>query len=121
MLAFGRDGVLTRQDVSDVVDYVRSLSPATSASIEDERLGRGAELYAENCSACHMPSGVGDIEAGAPNLMDGFWLYGGDRRSVYRSVYGGRQGEMPSWEERLTPFQRKVLTLYVLDLGNAGR
>lgn len=120
MLAFGRDGVLTRQEVLDVVDYVRALPSATPSLRMDPRFGRGAQVYAQNCSACHGPNGLGDIEAGAPNLTDEFWLYGGDRQSVFRSVYGGRQGEMPSWEGRLTPFQRKVLTLYVLDLGYAG-
>jgi cytochrome c oxidase cbb3-type subunit 3 len=43
-------------------------------------------------------------------------IYGGDLPSIYATIYGGRQGQMPSWEARLSPLERKILTLYVLDL-----
>jgi cytochrome c oxidase cbb3-type subunit 3 len=50
-------------------------------------------------------------------LTDANWLYGGDRQSVYSTVYAGHQGQMPSWEERLSPAERKILALYVLSLS----
>jgi cytochrome c oxidase cbb3-type subunit 3 len=116
MMAFGRDGILDRESILNVVAYVRSLSQ--SAAIEVERLDPGRQVFAENCAACHGENAEGDTEMGAPNLTDHSWLYGGDVQSVFMSVYHGRQGQMPSWEGRLTEAERKILTLYALDLGN---
>jgi cytochrome c oxidase cbb3-type subunit 3 len=64
---------------------------------------------------------MGGVDVGAPDLSDGFWIYGGDRQSIYTSVYRGRQGHMPQWGDRLTPLDTKILALYVLDLGAAQR
>jgi cytochrome c oxidase cbb3-type subunit 3 len=36
-------------------------------------------------------------------------------------VWGGRQGQMPSWEGRLSPLDRKILTLYLFDLRRTER
>jgi cytochrome c oxidase cbb3-type subunit 3 len=37
--------------------------------------------------------------------------------AVYTMISGSRKGEMPSWESRLSPAERKLLAAYVLDLG----
>lgn len=117
MPAFGRDGILERQAISDVVSYVRSLSDAPLAPAEKTGAAAGATIFADNCAACHGEDGRGSTDVGAPDLTDGAWIYGGDRPSIFASVDRGRQGEMPAWEARLTPVQRKLLTVYVLDLG----
>jgi cytochrome c oxidase cbb3-type subunit 3 len=120
MMAFGRDRVLERDAVRDVVSYVRSLSSAganSGAAPHDT----GRRVFAEQCVSCHGENAKGRIEVGAPDLTDDFWLYGGDAQSVYASVYGGRQGQMPSWEWRLSATDRKLLTLYLLDLGSARK
>jgi cytochrome c oxidase cbb3-type subunit 3 len=120
MLAFGRDGMLERQSILDVVAYVRSLSDQSNASGKDtETIAAGKEVFAENCSSCHGDDAKGNKDMGAPNLTDDLWIYGGDEESVYRTVYGGRQGRMPAWENRLSETDRKILTLYVLDLGRS--
>ena len=36
--------------------------------------------------------------------------------SLYMTVWGGLQGHMPSWESRLSPVDRKILALYLVDL-----
>jgi cytochrome c oxidase cbb3-type subunit 3 len=36
--------------------------------------------------------------------------------AIYNSVWDGRRGYMPSWENRLSPVERKILVLYLLDL-----
>ncbi len=116
MLAFGKDGILPRADVEKVVTYVQSLSdPAIAAT--PEQLDAGREIFLANCATCHGDDGKGKTDTGAPNLTDRFWIYGGDRQSIFATVYGGRQGHMPSWEGRLSPVDRKILALYVLDLG----
>jgi cytochrome c oxidase cbb3-type subunit 3 len=122
MAAWGRDGVLDRNAVLEVTDYVYSLShPDARAGLSAERLAAGQTVFADNCAACHSENAEGNAEMGAPNLTDGFWLYGGDRASIYKTVYGGRQGHMPTWEQRLSATDRKILTLYLLDLDRGAQ
>ncbi|WP_324751715.1 cytochrome-c oxidase, cbb3-type subunit III [Roseovarius sp. Pro17] len=113
MLAFGRDGILERADVRAVVGYVKSLSGGDASA---EQISAGAEIFAENCASCHGEDGAGMIELGAPNLTDDSWIYGGDDKSIYDSIWNGRQGWMPSWEGRLSETERKILTVYLTDL-----
>lgn len=120
MMAFGRDGILDRQSVLDTVSYVQSLSGDTDG-LDPDAVTRGEEAFAMNCSACHGESGQGDTTMGAPDLTDDFWIYGGDRNAIYQSIFHGRQGHMPQWETRLSPVERKILTLYVRDLGEQAR
>lgn len=118
MPAFGRDQMLDRRAIQDVVTYVRSLSdPGLAEGRLGDAAAAGAEVFAENCAACHGEDGRGSTDIGAPDLADGFWIYGGDRHSIYTTLYQGRQGHMPAWDDRLTPVQRKILSLYVVDLG----
>lgn len=119
MMAFGRDGVLERDQVRAVAAYVRSLSQP-DALAGDARIEDGREIFAENCASCHGDDATGVVETGAPNLADDVWLYGGDAQSVYASIHGGRQGHMPHWEGRLKPLDLKVLALYVAGLGSGG-
>lgn len=115
MPAFGRDGILQRPDLDKVVTYVRSLSGADkTASAADVKAGH--EIFAANCSSCHGEDAKGSTETGAPNLTDAFWIYGGNSEAVHETVWGGRQGHMPTWEGRLSPVERKILALYVVDL-----
>ena len=113
MMAFGRDGVLQREQVVAVVSYVRSLSGQKLTEAEQARVPAGKEVFAANCAACHGPEGKGMHDLGAPDLTDAHWIYGGDEQSVLNSVHGGRQGHMPSWEGRLSPTDIKLLALYV--------
>lgn len=111
MPRFGVDGVLTPAQVGAVTDYVLSLSGRGTATAE------GAKVFKENCVACHQADGKGNTELGAPNLTDGIWLYGGDRDSVYRTVFYARNGSMPAWGERLDDATLKMLAIYVHSLG----
>jgi cytochrome c oxidase cbb3-type subunit 3 len=117
MPAFGRDQMLERADIRLVITYVRKL-----AGLEDsdaETLEKGNVLFAENCASCHGDEAKGDVELGAPNLTDEFWIYGGDRGAIYQPIYGGRAGHMPHWGNRLSPVQLKILALYVDSLGGS--
>lgn len=122
MLAFGRDGVLDRNQIGDVVSYVRSLSNgAPSDPVALERVKAGKEIFAANCVACHGEDAKGSKDVGAPDLTDRHWIYGGDTQSIFTTVYGGRQGHMPNWGARLSPLDLKILALYVHTLGGAAR
>jgi cytochrome c oxidase cbb3-type subunit 3 len=114
MPAFGRDGTLPRRDIESVVAFVRSLSQAPDAPAE--AVAAGKAVFADNCASCHGANAKGNAEVGAPDLTDASWIYGGDSRSVYTTVFGGRQGQMPTWEARLSLVDRKILALYLADL-----
>jgi cytochrome c oxidase cbb3-type subunit 3 len=115
MPAFGRDQILERADLRALVTYVRHLAGLEQAEAEAREVGEA--LFAENCASCHGEDAKGDATLGAPNLTDGFWIYSGDRETVYRTLFGGRQGHMPHWGDRLNPVQLKILALYVRSLS----
>jgi cytochrome c oxidase cbb3-type subunit 3 len=57
-------------------------------------------------------------DLGAPNLTDTHWIYGGTDEALFETIYGGRQGWMPAWENRLTEAQRKMLAIYITSLAD---
>jgi cytochrome c oxidase cbb3-type subunit 3 len=118
MPAFGRDAILDRNQVTNVGTYVQSLSdPAVSTAQNIEQMKAGREIFLTTCAACHGEDGKGNREVGAPNLTDQHWVYGGDLQTIINTIHGGRQGHMPTWDERLTPAEIKILSLYVASLG----
>lgn len=114
MPAFGRDGILTADQIQDVASYVRFISHQEPASISAKR---GSALFAANCAACHGPQGKGNRQFGAPNLTDAIWLYGGDRDTITETVTNARYGVMPAWGEKLDKASLNMLAAYVHSLG----
>jgi cytochrome c oxidase cbb3-type subunit 3 len=115
MLAFGKDGILKKDDIATVANYVRSLSGLPTR--KDADLAAGQKLFAENCASCHGEQGKGSIEFGAPNLTDKIWLYGSDEATIIETITNGRSGVMPAWGGRLDPATIKAITVYVHSLG----
>jgi cytochrome c oxidase cbb3-type subunit 3 len=116
MAAFGRDHMLERKDIINVVAYVRSLTDPSLVTKENAAaIAGGKQVFAANCAPCHGEDAKG-VGVGAPDLTDKFWTYGGDQQSVFDTVWNGRQGQMPTWEARLTPAETKILALYLVDL-----
>ena len=118
MPAFGRDGLLSDAQISDLTEYVISIS-AASARLEPDTaaVGRAASLYQEQCAICHGADGHGDRTQGAPNLTDDIWLYGGTRAEIHNQIVLGRGGVMPSWEARFDPAMIHALAFYVWERG----
>lgn len=116
MPAFGRDQILNAADIDNVVAYVRTLSdPAAAGAARPGEIEAGKALFAANCAPCHGDDARGKTEVGSANLTDKFWLYGGDPQTIRTTVWGGRQGHMPTWEGRLSSLDRKILALYLFD------
>jgi cytochrome c oxidase cbb3-type subunit 3 len=111
MPAFGRDEILTREEIAAVADHVLSLSGQAGATEE------GRTIFADNCGACHGENGEGEQALGAPNLGNAIWLYGGDRDTVIATITNSRAGVMPAWAHRLSEAQIKQVALYVHGLG----
>jgi len=118
MPAFGRDGMLQAAQIGDVTEFVFSLS---GRKADPAKAARGAQIYADNCAACHGPAGKGGPEIGAPDLTDGEWLYGGDRDAIQTQIWNGRNGVMPTWESRLDPATIRALAVYVHANSGGGR
>ncbi|NSY41391.1 cytochrome-c oxidase, cbb3-type subunit III [Leisingera sp. ANG59] len=114
MPAFGRDELLEKEEISQVVNYVMSLSgePQDASKVE-----AGSVVFADNCASCHMEDGTGDRAQGAPNLADAIWLYGGDYATLTETVANSRYGVMPAWNTRLTEAEIRAVSAYVHQLG----
>lgn len=98
-----------------VVAGFRDLSVEELSSNSDAtRMGH--RLFIDNCSACHGREGQGNQLLGAPNLVDGAWLYGGSGDAIMTSIRNGRSGAMPGWES-LGEDTVLNLTQYVLSLS----
>lgn len=118
MPAFGRDGLLSPREVSDVTEYTISISAARTRLAPDAAAaGRGAAIYDAQCAICHGPSGAGDRSVGAPSLNDDLWLYGGSRDEIHRQIETGRAGVMPAWEARFDAGTLRALAYYVHEMG----
>ncbi|MBI1250126.1 MAG: cytochrome-c oxidase, cbb3-type subunit III [Alphaproteobacteria bacterium] len=118
MPAFGRDRLLTSQEIGDVTEFVISISSANARLNADANAAsRGATVYAQQCALCHGGAGAGDRTLGAPSLRDDVWLYGASRDEIRRQVELGRGGVMPAWEQRFDAGTLRALAYYVHDLG----
>jgi len=114
MPAFGRDGILTRAQISQVAGYVRVLAGIEQPGPTTEQ---AKEIFMANCAACHGEEGKGNKELGAPNLTANIWLYGPEKSVIEEGIYSGRGNVMPAWAGRLDPTTIKALTVYVHTLG----
>jgi cytochrome c oxidase cbb3-type subunit 3 len=105
------EGVLDAGQASAVADHVLSLSGKAKAN------AAGAQLFADNCAACHGTAGEGMPAMGAPALNDAIWLYGGTAAAVKKQILAPRHGVMPAWQGRLDPVTIKMLAAYVHSRG----
>jgi cytochrome c oxidase cbb3-type subunit 3 len=115
MPAFGRDGMLERAQITQVVNHVMTLSGGAPRDAEAARAG--AEVFADNCASCHGADGTGDRSQGAPDLSDAIWLYGAGFEAIHDMVWNGGFGMMPAWSDRLTEAEIRAVASYVHGLG----
>jgi cytochrome c oxidase cbb3-type subunit 3 len=115
MPAFGRDKLLTPEQIRAVANHVRELAGLPTEAKAD--LAGGRQLFAENCAACHGDAGKGNRELGAPNLADAISIYGMDMTTLTETIANSRNGVMPAWGRRLDATTIKALTVYVHSLG----
>lgn len=110
MPAFGDQGLLTKDEIHDLVEYVLSLSgqPADAAAA-----ARAKENFDDDCTECHGADGKGYKVFGGPDLTDKVWLYGGDRATLTESLTKGRLGRCPAWVDRLDEATIKSIAIYL--------
>ena len=111
MPAFSAD--IGELELGLLVTYVESLS-------NEDELGSneiaGQAIYEEFCVVCHAVDGTGLANLG-PNLTDDHWQWGNNMITIRQSIANGRNAECPAHGESLSPSQVKLLTAYVLSLG----
>jgi cytochrome c oxidase cbb3-type subunit 3 len=104
-------GVIDSAQARGVAQQVLSLSGKARPN------PAGAQLFADNCAACHGTTGEGMAALGAPALNDAIWLYGGSEAAVTKQILAPRHGVMPAWQGRLDPVTIKMLAAYVHSRG----
>ena len=114
MPAFGTDGLLDEDEIDEVVNFVLQIS---GQQYDEELALAGAEVYWDNCAACHGEVGEGEPSLGAPPLNNQIWLYGGSYDAIRHSVYYSRFGVMPGFAERLRDAEIRAVAAYVHQLG----
>lgn len=110
MPAMGRSGQLTDADARDAVEYVLQISHQQYDPAAADR-GRAIYYAKGNCFDCHASDGRGVTDYGTPPLIGTSWVYGGDRDTLYNSVYSGRHGKCPAWVKKLTPAEIRELAV----------
>jgi mono/diheme cytochrome c family protein len=134
---------ITGQERSDLVQYVKSLSPRFEKEPQGNPIAippppaftpdlvkKGQDLYGKmGCANCHGDTGKGDGSS-APTLRDD-WGYpitprdftsgplkvGDEPRDLYKAFMTGLNGSpMPSFAESITPEQSWALVAYVRSL-----
>lgn len=114
MPAFGRDGLLSSDQIDGLTQYVLQVSGQPH---DAEEAGQVVELFAQQCASCHGTDARGDRLQGAPNLTDDEWLYDRSERGIYDSIYNARNSHMPAWQDRLDDASIKALAVYVHTRG----
>ena len=109
MPSFGE--IFDQAQTDALIDHVLSLSGQGTSNTT------GAQIYADNCVACHQADGSGDRVQGAPALNDAIWLYGSGEQDIRQQIANPRHGVMPGWKDRLDPATIKMLAAYVHSLG----
>ncbi|MAP93354.1 MAG: cytochrome-c oxidase, cbb3-type subunit III [Ponticaulis sp.] len=114
MPSFGKDGLLPRETINDLTEYVLHVS---GQDAEEDAVARAEPVFQQECSICHGEDAKGMRSEGAPNLTDAEWLYGGDRATIFETIYNARNSHMPAWSDRLDATSIKALAVYVHTLG----
>ncbi len=79
-------------------------------------VGRGKEVFAQNCLACHGAGGEGTV---GPNLTDRYWIHGSKPTDIHGVIADGRlEKGMPSWKPVLGASRVRDVAAFVLSLKN---
>jgi len=108
----------------EVAEYMKTapdLMDENSVTLltDAESLGKGKEIFATNCVACHRADAGGQI---GPNLTDDHWILGGGIKNLFHTITnGGRDGKgMIAWKGTLKPKEIQAVASYVISLRGSN-
>ena len=106
--------VIGDQGVTDATAYILSINgrEANAAQVE-----AGKKVFQTYCAACHGADATGNPAMGAPNLVNGIWLYGGNAEQISHTIRAGRNGVMPAHKDTLSEDKIHILAAYVYGLS----
>lgn len=108
-----------KQEIVDAEILMKQMSEKvnenTATLLTDAaRVSKGAEIYQQNCKACHGAKGEGTV---GPNLTDDYWLHGADIKQIFKTIkYGVPQKGMIAWQAQLSPSQIQEVASYITTL-----
>jgi len=105
------DAELTDENIADLLVKLRQLAGRQADA-------KAVERADENwvwCVDCHGKEGKGMQSIGAPDLIDGEWLYGGDKQSIAESIGEGRKGVCPGGNGKLDDAAIKSLAQWLAE------
>ncbi|WP_046113467.1 cytochrome-c oxidase, cbb3-type subunit III [Aquincola tertiaricarbonis] len=92
--------------------------PVEELARNEQAMGIGERLFANNCATCHGADARGS--KGFPNLTDRDWLWGGSHEKIVETITQGRQGMMPPMAAAVGSSQDvRNVAQYVLSLSGA--
>lgn len=92
--------------------------PVEELARNEQAMGIGERLFANNCATCHGADARGS--KGFPNLTDRDWLWGGSHDRIVETITQGRQGMMPPMAAAVGGAQDvRNVAQYVLSLSGA--
>lgn len=92
--------------------------PVEELARNEQAMGIGERLFANNCATCHGADARGS--KGFPNLTDRDWLWGGTHEKIVETITNGRQGMMPPMAAAVGGSQDvRNVAQYVLSLSGA--
>lgn len=122
MPGFGRIGQLTKDEIKDVVEYVLLISHQPH---DETAAARGKFVFQNHglCYDCHASDGYGVSDYGTPALTGrgGSWMHGGDRATLYQSVFDGRHGLCPAWVKKLSFADIRALAAFLYNRSNESK
>ncbi len=120
MPAFGVMGRLSDAQVRDLVQYLLKLNhrPYQAGSANAGQMLFNSDNY--GCYDCHGSDAEGESDYGAPNLTINVWNNGGDPKSLYDSIYYGRDRVMPAWQGVLSLEQMRALAIYIHTVSHSA-
>jgi len=87
---------------------------AGGAADESTLIAAGKTSYMTNCVPCHGSQGEGGV---GPNLTDNFWIHGGSKEAITKSIAAGiAEKGMPPWQPVLGDKKVAELASYVMTL-----
>ncbi len=75
--------------------------------------------FESNCSTCHAADASG---LAGPNLTDEFWIHGGTRMEIYKTIRDGVRGKaMQAWLDRFGPAGVLTMSAYIDSIRGTNR